>query len=55
MGKRLSSEFGISRSCIQNWLRVYRAETGEAPLANNINKAAIKPGNAIKIMILEEI
>lgn len=53
--RRLSSEFGISRSSIQNWLRTYRAETGETPLANNINKAAIKPGNASKIMMLEEI
>jgi len=53
--RHLSSEFGIARATIQNWLRDYREKTGEAPLPNNINKKTASFGNASRIVMMSEI
>ena len=53
--RQLVKEFGVSRTCIQNWLRSYREKVGDKPLNNNINKKQISSGKAAKLMMMNEI
>jgi len=46
--RHLSSEFGIARATIQNWLMDYREKPGEAPLPNNMNKRKLQHLVSIK-------